>query len=122
MVILVAIAYAFWLGSVAVRRNVLSNQRISALKQTVEQKRIANEQLKLEIAYEQTDTYKEKELRRRLGYKKPGEVVIIMPENADPITPDGQTALGEPSASPLPSSRTTKANYRLWWEYFFGTS
>jgi cell division protein FtsB len=59
--------------------------------------------------YYQTQSYKEKEARAKLGYKATGESVISLPFD---------TAEEKISDSGNVEQKITVPNYRLWWEYF----
>ena len=66
------------------------------------------------ISYFKTDTYKEKEARRLLGYQKPGEKVIIIPEIEEEIQENDQ-----PSEQTEEIKKDTQKNYQKWWDFFF---
>ncbi len=108
--------YAFWLIGRAIVQNIHQNQTLADATKAVDAAKAKNDALRLEIAYEQTDTYREKELRRRFGYRKAGEVVVSMPENADPETTPTPTAQLEPPPG------VERSPARLWWQYFLGKS
>lgn len=59
--------------------------------------------------YYQTQSYKEKEARAKLGYKASGESVLILPID---------TAEEKVADSGNVEQKITVPNYRLWWEYF----
>lgn len=61
------------------------------------------------VAYLQTDNYRERVARERLGKKREGEEVVVVPEQySDPITTSYEPML------PL-------SNPQKWWQYFFGS-
>lgn len=73
-----------------------------------------NQELKNLIAYLKTDSFKEREARRKLNYRKPGEKVLVVP-NLAALTPEmteGGGAAETPELKELP-------NYLKWWRYFF---
>lgn len=73
------------------------------------ERRIIN--LQNEINYYQTQSFKEKEARQKLGYKAVGEKVIALPiDTVEDKMPDNS----------LPESQIKVPNYTLWWKYFFG--
>lgn len=59
--------------------------------------------------YYQTQSYKEKEARAKLGYKASGESVLTIPIDTEEekISDSGNI-----------EQKITVPNYRLWWEYF----
>lgn len=66
--------------------------------------------LKNEINYYQTYSFKEKEARAKLGYKAPGENILSLPID----TEEEKVADGG-----LVEAKIRIPNYRLWWQYFF---
>jgi cell division protein FtsB len=73
-------------------------------------------QMELDIAYMQdqnnyyqTQSYKEKEARAKLGYKSSGESVLTLPIDTEEeqISDSGNV-----------EQKITVPNYRLWWKYF----
>jgi len=65
-----------------------------------------NNNLKNKILYYQTDAYKERVARERLGYKKPGEEVLA-------IIPSKEAE--EKKEEPTPEA----SNPKKWWDFFF---
>ena len=85
---------------------------INALEQgilTLEEK---NRDISDLIAYFQTESFQEKEVRRKLNLQKPGEHVVVLP--------DGQASGAVDSVSGGEQLAEQK-NWKKWWEYFFGT-
>lgn len=72
---------------------------------------LENENLQNLILYYQTPSYKERELKRKLGLVEPDEKVVIISKEPPPAkTPSPTPAAEEPK----------KPNWELWWEFFFG--
>lgn len=68
--------------------------------------------MKYQIIYFQTDTYKEKIARSKLRYALPGENIIAMPyDENDQGTAKNQTKTEE----------IKQPNYQYWKTYFFGS-
>lgn len=71
-------------------------------------------------SYYQTNTYKELEARRRLGYALPGETLVLVPQNKD----NNQPAAGAVNSPESINEARTKWNalppYQQWWQLFFG--
>lgn len=106
---LLLLAYLFFLTGRSVYQNWQTNQEIKKLKIEIETLQVENQNLQNLIAYYQTQSFKEKEARRKLGLVKPGENVVIISKEPPP------------SKTPAPSTteEPQKPNYRLWWEFFF---
>ena len=107
--------YMFISTTGALWQNYQVNQEIAQLKIEIAQLENNNTQLKNLIAYLKTDSFKEKEARRKLGYKKPGEQVVALP-------PDdfAHTDLGNTKEEPTTDNKPSLNNPQKWWEYVFG--
>lgn len=95
--------------------NYRANQTIEALKNDILTLQLEKQRLEALAAYYQTDAYKEKELRKRLLLKRPGEKVIAFP--------DEYVKSKLPKETETDSEDTTKLakpNYEKWIEYFRG--
>lgn len=107
------LAYLFFLVGRTVIHGQKNRDTINEINASIKAQEIKNQKLKALIEYEQTDAFKEKQLRQKLGYKKEGETVISIPENADDnVSPS-------PSPSSSPSSAIKQPNYILWYKYVF---
>lgn len=95
-------------------------KQVRRLAQTVAVEQQRQQQLQDLIDYLGSPTYQEREARLKLGLKKPGERVILVPPgpeesgNASTTPSDGAVNNGgQSSAEPAtPPAR--------WWRYFFG--
>jgi cell division protein FtsB len=119
---LILVAAAIFLGVNLVRsveHNYAISRQIRTLNGQIATEELRAAVLKDQIQYYQTDTFKELETRRRLGYVKPGESVVLVPENRDPTS---AAVAGTPAASE--SEARTSWNdtppYEQWWLLFFG--
>lgn len=112
VIILIAGFILFSLGK-SIWKNYLVVQNINAVKNEILNAETENKNLKNLIIYYQTDTYKELEARRKLGYKKPGENVLIIPE----INPREETKdnIGLPKNNSDQENRTP--NFFKWYHY-----
>jgi|SRR5579885_430045 len=80
---------------------------ISAQKQLAQEKK-QNQQLKKQLAVVTQQQFVEEEARDKLFLAKPGEGVVIVPQ---------QYLQVRPSATPVP--RDTRPNWKKWWDMFF---
>ena len=92
-----------------VKHNYELQQQIANLHQQVDNLEIDKQALKYKIQYYQTDSYKEKEARAKLGLQAPGENVIILPHQDD----HSQSDQGTP---PKPHRR----NLQQWEDFLLG--
>lgn len=106
---ILAVIYFSCLTGLATYRNYKTNQQIKTLKAEIELKEQENQNLKNLIAYYQTQSFKEKEARKKLGLVKPDEKMIIISQ---------EPPSSKKSPAPQPEG-PKKPNYLLWWEFFF---
>lgn len=93
-----------------IMRKVEIQKEIKNLEQKVTNLQNRNAELSALIEYFKTDEYIETEARTKLGYKKPGETVVVVATNTDNINNTAK----DTSAESLP-----KTNWQLWVDYFF---
>ncbi|MFC1651919.1 septum formation initiator family protein [Patescibacteria group bacterium] len=103
----VVMVYTLFSLSKVVWRNYQIEKETQDLKEEIGVLEEENQHLLNLIVYFKTDVYKEKEARKRLGYKKPGEEVILVPSVKDKTDPDKDFETGPGS------------NWKLWWDFFF---
>lgn len=91
-------------------------QQVQRLQSEVASEQQRQGQLQDLIDYLGSPTFQEQEARLKLGLKKTGEQVIVVPATNDPV--DGASTTGTPTtdAAGQPLSRPEQ-----WWQYFFGT-
>lgn len=111
LAVLLTAGYLLFLFGRSAYRNYQINQRIEELETSISTLEEQNADLKNLIAYYQTETFRELEARRKLGLKKPGEIVIALPENTE--TPPE-------SENPEEKKQTNIPNPKRWWEFLFG--
>lgn len=100
------IIYAAFALSRTLWQNYKMNRDITSLKKEIESLEKRRQELTNLIAYYKTESYKEKEARRRMGYQKPGEhVLIVVPAN-NPQKEEEAEVIEKP-------------NWQIWWEFFF---
>lgn len=88
------IAYVLLNLGRAIRTNYHTSKQIHELKQQIALSTTQTVFLKNELVYYKSRSYQELEAKRRLGLKRPGETVVLVPSNADPATQ-------QPIASPI---------------------
>jgi len=90
-------------------QNWQTTQEAKRIKAEIETLEAERENLQNLITYYQTKSFKEKEARRKLGLVKPDEKVVILSQETNP--PQNLT-------KPI-SEEPKKANWQLWWDFFF---
>jgi cell division protein FtsB len=115
IIILAVIIYIVFNIGRSIWKNWQVNQTIKNSEDSIKALEDKNSYLKNQLAYMQTDVFKELEARSRLGLKKPDEKMILVPENASNTkTPTPRNNSGnEISAENLP-------NPNKWWKYIVG--
>ncbi len=111
---IVIIIYLAFILSRSLWQNYNVNQEIKELEQEVLILEERNQRLKNLVLYYQTDSYKEKEARRKLLMKMPGEKVLALPEveysHEEP----------EETKQEKDQDQYQEPNYKLWLKYIFG--
>jgi cell division protein FtsB len=108
------VIYAIFGLSRTIWQSYKIKKQIKSLQVEIEVLEAENAKLSNLISYLKTDTYKEKEARKHLGYQKPGEKVVIIPEIEEKV--QGKK---EPNEDSKDASKETRTNYQKWWDFFF---
>lgn len=111
----VVFIYMFVSTGEALWQNFQINQEIVVLRNDIIQLEQQNAQYKNLIAYLKTESFKEKEARRKLGYKKPGETVVAIPQDNFLHIDPGTTKTNE-----TPENKPVMSNPQKWWDYILG--
>ena len=89
-----------------IEKRITIKKEIQNLEKEISSLQSENTKISELIKYFKTDEYIETSSREKLGYKKPGEKIIVFTkENND----SGQTQV----------QNIKKSNAILWWDYFF---
>ncbi len=91
-----------------VKRNYDLKQQISQMETDIQTLKTQNDELKYQTAYYQTEAFKEKEARAKLGLQAPGESVIYLPKQQTAADSDAQ------------KKAKGKSNLQQWKEFLFG--
>ncbi|RJO62315.1 hypothetical protein C4544_00525 [candidate division WS5 bacterium] len=101
------LVYIFFLVGKTVYQNIKFNGIEKDLQREVEVLEAENINLKNKILYYKTDSYKERVMRERLQYQKPGEqVLVLVPEKE-----------GEEESSEKKEVKTS--NFEKWKKFLF---
>ncbi len=114
---------AFWIGLAVVAIIFISlvneggksyrlHNQADEIEGEISQLKADNEELTYQIAYYNTDSYKERLVREKLGLQLPGESVVIV-EGSHP-TAEASSINSNPIAV-VPTS-----NFQAWLEFLFG--
>jgi len=95
-------------------RRVSLREEIATLQQQITELEAQNRTLGDYVASINTDSFREREARKRLNLQRPGESLLILPETRTLPTADG-------SATSNASSGGT-SNPQRWWQFFFSPS
>ena len=93
------------------------DKEIIRLRQEIAELKIKNQDLENLIAYLKTDSFKEREARRKLNYRKPGERVLVIPDQTAFVERKEEEEAS--SLSPEERLKNLPTPYK-WWYYFFG--
>lgn len=105
IILLVAVSFGQEL-----RRRMVLQQRVLELKQEIRnyEQNISSAQKLIE--YLKTDSFVERAAHEKLGYKKPGEFAVIVPEGGKVASASDQAEANEENGIAIP---------RQWWNLFF---
>jgi len=101
--------YTLFSLSKVIWKNYQIEKELKDLKETVSVLEEENQHFSNLISYFKTDAYREKEARQKLGYKKPGESVVLVPNVEEPSS---VSVYQEENTKPKSTSRS-------WWDFFF---
>ncbi len=105
------IFYMFFIVGKTAYKNYQVSKQIEDLKKEIQNLEDENQEMRSKIVYYQTESFKEREARQKLGLQKPGEKVISVPSSN--ITPEPEEEKEEIKPSSEPN------NFILWWNFFF---
>lgn len=88
-------------------KNYQVDSEVSQLERDIKNLEGQSQDFKQLIDYLQTDAFIEQEAKLKMGYKKPGENLVIIPEEKIPQVETAKNDLDELS------------NPAKWWSYFF---
>ncbi|MFH1866719.1 MAG: septum formation initiator family protein [Patescibacteria group bacterium] len=91
-------------------RKVELTQEINSLQAKINSFEQKNKELSNLISYFQTNEFREREARLRLNLQKPGEQVVIIPQNGE------SSVLGEQTSG---GAGYQANNWQKWWNHFF---
>jgi cell division protein FtsB len=93
-----------------VKRNHDLQVQIDGLNAQIKSLQDQKDQLSYQIRYYQTDAFKEKEARAKLGLATPGESVVILPKDQSATANQS-----DETAKPKP-----KSHFSQWIDFLFG--
>ena len=96
-------------------QNYQVNQKISSLQDEIKKSDEENFELKNKIDYYKTDAYKERQAREELNLQKPGEIVIVIPNNSQ-----NEVNTKKKEETKTNEKSDYRSNIQKWREYFFG--
>ena len=105
--IVVSTVQALW-------QNYQLDKELLHLREETAELKLHNKYLQNLIAYRKTESFKDKEARSKLNYQKPGEMVLIIPENDIERFTEGNIKAKEDD------NIRELTNPERWWQYIFG--
>jgi hypothetical protein len=118
--VLVAVAATLLVNLVrSIQQNVTIQRQLRSLERQISAEENRSDLLRDTLVYERTESFRELELRRRLGYVQPGEKLVLVPENRDQAAPTNQPT----TTTPVSTARQewdARPPYEQWWLLFFG--
>lgn len=111
IITVIFLVYVLFLIGRSAQLNAQGDRQIEELRQGIEDLSEASSTLENEISYRQTVGFEDIEAREKLGLKKPGEFVIVVPKETQVAASNATEDQGE----------DTRALLEIWWEYYFGS-
>ena len=111
---LLLVSYTFFVLGKMTWQNYQVNQQINNLEKEISGIEKENQKLSDLIAFFQTETFKEKEAREKLGMVKPGEKVLVFPgdkNSENSITETKEVSEEKNRQEEMPT-------YKKWWNFF----
>ena len=122
-IVLVAGALAVFFAIAITRELIRSrqvSQQVKRLNDQVSAEEDRHQKLSELISYLSSQTFQEREARLKLGLKKAGEKVVVVPPNTIPDQNGNQNdSIYE---QPTDEEIVTPSNIDKWWQYFFKRS
>ena len=121
---ILAVGYFIFLTYNAVMTNYRTNQKIALLRSEIDLAQAERDYLGDLNVYYATDTYRELEARRKLGYKKTDEKVIRMIVDENRLNAlESREAVSAPTAASVGATESDAelSNPRKWLEFVLGT-
>jgi len=106
----VVIIYLLVVLGQTIKRNYDLGRQIDLLRTQISLLQDQKEQLAYSIQYYNTDAYRDREARSKLGLQLPGENVVIIPRTSP--SPSATTQTGKTSAK--------RSNLQQWWAFLGG--
>ncbi|MCX6809086.1 MAG: septum formation initiator family protein [Candidatus Berkelbacteria bacterium] len=110
LVLFAFVVYLLFIVGKTVASNYNSNKDLAVDEAKLTEMEDQIVSLQNEINYQQTNSFREKEARAKLGYKAPGEKIIALPVDTE-AEKQADSGMAAPTIQ-IP-------NYRLWWQFFF---
>jgi cell division protein FtsB len=118
MAIALMIAAGWVWGSLGVmQRNYNLQKEVDLKAQQLQLAQLETANMQLEQRYYKTTEYQELAARQSLGLAKPGEKVLILPNNSPAVIAADQASTIQVTAPDLPLS-----NFQQWANFFFGAN
>jgi cell division protein FtsB len=108
---IVAIVYLIVVLGETIKRNYDLDQQVNSLNTQITNLQDQKDQLSYNIAYDNTNSFRDREARSKLGLQLPGENVVIIP-HADPAP--------TPAANPATKQPAKKSNLQKWFDFLSG--
>jgi len=119
--VLILIGWVLYVSSKQIERNRRIQDEISTLQTEAAKIRRENETFSERISYFATDDFREQEAKKKLGLKKTEEIVVgVKPTPGEEVT--GAVQEDEQSILSGNTGNENMANYKKWWEVFFGVN
>ena len=107
----IALLYLVVVLGETIKRNYELDQQVNSLNAQINDLQDQKAQLAYNIQYDNTNSFRDREARSKLGLQLPGENVVIIPHASPTLTP-------APAANSKQASK--KSNLQQWFDFLSG--
>ena len=118
LIFLVVVLMVSWSGAKVIQRNYELQKQISELRQKNAVQELANNNVKLENQYYNTNQYLELKARQDFGLGAPGETELIVPEEVAQAYVTPLPSVDKKEANPAAERPTYQRNFEAWVDFF----
>ena len=109
------VIYTFFMLGRSVLTNYQLQKQVKSIESSIESVKSQNKDLGNLILYYQSDSFREVEARRKLGYKKPEEKVFIV--SVQKFTDFNTEVELQKESLSTKEQEKKQSNLSLWWQY-----
>ena len=111
------VIYTFFMLGRSVLTNYQLQKQVKGIESSIIDIKNQNKDLENLVLYYQSDSFREVEARRKLGYKKPDEKIFIV--SVQKFTDLNTEMQSQKESLSTKEQEKKQSNLSLWWQYIF---